>query len=253
MPLSISDVSFHKSGDAMLGGAIGTALASQEVVQPVIVTGVYVAKAFSNALGPGTLSYSPVTQTLMWRAAGSAVTASSQPISASGTYVIGAPATGVIVVAVASDQLPTSYKVESLRVTEPIHTVFGETTTLMALVGDVQYRCVYFRNNHSTLAASDARLYLHRLPSGAQSLAIGVDPSGVGDGLTTGVAQTVASAYSAPAGVVFSAPVLAAEGLPLGTLGPNQSIAVWQRLTTSPMAYGGAEVVAAAIGVALVG
>lgn len=258
MPISITDVTFHKSltevsSIASLGGGIGTALASQNVVQPTVVTGAYISNAFGNALGPGTLTYNPSTQQFTWRASGSATTAVSSVVTGNGSYPIGDAVVGMIVVTVTFASLPTTYKTESIMVTAPLHTVFGQTTALMALVGDVQYRCLYFRNNHASLTANDVRLYIHAPPALPQTLAIGVDPAGVGNGTTTGVAQSIADAHTAPTGVTFTAPLLAANGISLGSIGPNQCVAFWQRRTLPAMAYGPLAIISATIGVALVG
>ena len=258
MPISITDVTFHKSltevsGTASLGGGIGTALTSQNVVQPAVVTGAYISNAFGNALGSGTLTYNPTTQQFTWRASGSATTSISAVVTGDGSYPIGDVVDGMIVVTVTFASLPTTYKTESIQVTAPLHTVFSQTNALMALVGDVQYRCLYFRNNHPSLTANDVRLYLHAPPALPQTLAIGLDPAGVGDGISTGVAQSIADAHTAPIGVTFTAPLLAANGIALGSIGPNQCVAFWQRRTLPAMAYGPLAIISATIGVALVG
>lgn len=258
MPITITDVSFNKSlatsgAVSSLGGGIGAALSSQETAQPSIVTGVYLSGAFGNTLGNGTLTYNPTSQTLTWRAQGSSVVSVSDVVTANGSYPIGTLLNGMVVATVTFAALPTTYKTESILVSAPLHTVFSQTTALMALVGDVQYRCLYFKNNHASLTANDVRLYIHAPPSLPQSLAIGVDPAGVGDGTTTGVAQTIATPYDVPVGVTFTAPIQAASGLSLGTLNPGQSVAFWQRRTLPEMAYGPMSIVSATIGVALVG
>lgn len=258
MPITASNVAFRKSVQTVasvdcLGGAIGSVLVSQEVVQPVVVTGCYISQAFSNPLGTGTLSYNPVNQTLGWKPPSSSLTYFSSPITADGPVTVGDLATGSVIVTVTFTSLPTSYKSETLLVSSPIGTVFGQVTASMALIGDVQYRCTYFQNNHPTLTANDVRLYVHAAPASPHVIAVGLDPAGVGNGTSTGVAQTIADAYTAPVGVTFSSPLLAASGIPLGTLAPGQSVAFWQRRTVPPMAYGALAIVSTTIGVALVG
>lgn len=258
MPLSITDVSFNRSlassgAASSLGGGIGAALSSQETAQPSVITGAYLSGAYGNALGNGTLAYNPTSQTFTWRANGSSVTNTSSVVTGNGSFPVGNLVDGMIVITVTFSLLPTSYKTESILVSAPLHTVFTQTTALMALVGDVQYRCLYFKNNHASLTANDVRLYIHAPPSLPQSLAIGVDPAGAGDGTTTGVAQTIATPYDAPVGVTFTAPIQAASGISLGTLTPGQSVAFWQRRTLPEMAYGPMSIVSATIGVALVG
>lgn len=262
MPITISDVAFYSSnhigsdGIGSLGGSISgsTPLTSQTVeAQPTIITGCYISQVYGNPVGTGTLSYNPTTQVLSWKPNGSAYTYTSVPIAANGQYEVGEVATGILIVNVTYSSLPTTYKVESITVGNPIGTVFGQVTTTMALLGDVQYRCLYFRNNHASLSATDLRLYIHSPAPLPQTIEIGVDPAGVGDGLTTGVAQTIATANSAPTGVTFSSPMVAANGISLGTLAPNNTIALWQKRTVPPMSYGNLVIAQFTLGVALVG
>lgn len=257
MPISITDVSFNRSTHTAgatdcLGGPVGTVLLSQSVTQPTIITGVYVSQAFSNGLGYGQLSYNPVSQTLSWKPPGSLVTYISAAISASGSLIVGGE-DGTLVVNVTYASLPSSYKVESLTIAAPIHTVFSQVTGTMSLVGATQYRCIYFKNGSGALTANDVRLYIHKPTALPQVISIGVDPAGVGDGVSTGVAQTIADENTAPTGVVFSAPLSAGTGIVLGVLPPGQSIAVWQRRVVPSGAYGGLTISSVTLGVALVG
>ena len=256
MPISANNVTFNKSVGTVgavssLGGAIGAVLTSQTTEQPTIITGVYIAQAFGNAPGYGNLTYNPANQQLGWKAPGSATTV-GVIVAGAGTYALYG-ADGSLVVSITPGALPSIYKIESLLVSNPIGTLFGQVTGTMSLVGDVQYRCCYFKNLHPTLNANDIRLYLHVPAPLPQLIAIGVDPAGAGNGTSTGVAGTIASADTAPAGVVFSAPTQAATGIQLGSLGPGQSIAFWQRRTVPPMAYGPLAFTSVTLGVALVG
>lgn len=253
MPISITDVAFYKSGASSLGGAIGSRLASQTTSAPSVVTGCTVLQALGNPLGGGTLSFNPSTMQFGWKPPGSTVTYFSTAVSSTGTYSVGDYATGMLLLSVAFSQLPTIYKVETLAVSSPIGTVFGSVTTTDALLGATEYRCLYFKNNHATLTASDLRLYVHAPAPLPQVLAIGVDPAGVGDGESSGVAQTVPDSKSAPSGVVFTSPAQAGGGISLGILPPGKSIAFWQRRTVPAMAYGPMMIASATIGVALVG
>lgn len=258
MPISLVNVSFNKSlaenaGIQSLGGGIGSVIASQNAVQPTVVTGVYISQVFGNAPGFGTLSYNPTTQQLQWKPPGSATTYISPVISTNGSYIVGNSVEGLLVVTANTAQLPSIFKTESIEISSPIGTVFGQVTTTMALLGDEQYRCIYFKNNHPSLSANDVRLYLHQPPTLPQTISLGLDPAGVGDGTTTGVAQTIADAHTAPVGVTFSAPTQAANGISLGTLAPGQCVAFWQKRTVPPMSYGPLAITQATIGVVLVG
>lgn len=256
MPISANNVSFHKSlytvgADHSLGGAIGDSIASQVAVQPAIITGVYIAQAFGNAVGGGTMTYNSVTQELSWKAPGSGITV-VQPVTTSGSYTL-FTVNGTLIVNVTVGTLPDTYKVETIAISNPVGSLFSQVTATHSLVGDIQYRCVYFKNSHPSLTASDIRLYLALPPALPQLMAIGVDPAGAGNGTSTGVAQTIASTTTAPTGVTFTAPVLAGSGIVLPNLAPNQSVAIWQRRTVPPMSYGALTIQSAALGVALVG
>lgn len=258
MPISISNVAFHKSlaenaGVSSLGGGIGSAVLSQVASQPSVVTGCYVSQALANAPGYGTISYNPTTQELWWKPPGSATTYTSPVITGNGSYIVGSTVEGMLVVSVTYSALPSIFKTESLEISNPIGTVFGQVTAAMALIGDEQYRCLYFKNNHPSLSANDVRLYLHTPPALPQTIALGLDPAGPGDGITTGVAQSIATAATPPVGVTFSSPTQAANGIPLGTIAPGQCVAFWQRRIVPPMSYGQLSITQATIGVALVG
>lgn len=258
MPITIANVSFHKSlaedaGIQSLGGGIGAAIASQIALQPTVVTGVYIAQAFGNATGWGSLAYNPTTQQIWWKPPGSATTYYSPVIGASGSYTVGGTTDGLLVLTVTFASLPTIFKTESIEISSPIGTVFSQVNTTMALIGDEQYRCLYFKNNHSSLPANDVRLYLHAPPLLPQTITLGLDPAGPGDGITTGVAQSIADAHTPPVGVTFSAPTQAASGISLGVLAPGQCVAFWQKRTVPPMSYGPLAIAQATIGVVLVG
>ncbi len=258
MPISIANAVFHKSvfenaGNQSLGGAIGGQLSSQiPTTQPAVVTGCYVSQAFGNPPGYGTISYNPNSQQLGWKPPGSSTTY-YVTVTASGSYTVGNATAGILIVTVTTGALPSIYKFESVEITHPIGAVFGQVTTTMALVGDVQYRCLYFKNNHATLTANDVRLYVHAPAPLPQTIELGLDPAGVGNGSTTGVAQTIATPATPPVGVVFSAPTQAVNGILLGTIAPLQSVAFWQKRTVPPMSYGVLSIAQVTLGVALVG
>lgn len=256
MPISITDVSFNRSlhtvaGTSGLGGAIGTPLSSQNASQPEIITGVYISQAFGNALGFGQLSYNPMNQQLTWKPP-SSIDSYAHVVTSSGTKLI-TGANGSLMVSVSVGDLPTAYKIENVAISSPLGTIFDPVTAGMALAGDTQYRCIYFKNNHATLTATDVRLYVHTPPAAPQTLAVGVDPAGVGNGSTTGVAESLASRSTPPAGVTFTAPVTADQGIQLGSIPPGHCVGLWQRRTVPAMAYGQFTIQRAALGVVLVG
>ncbi len=258
MPITIANVSFYKSahtvsGQSSLGGAIAAGVSSQAAAQPVVITGVTITQVFGVAPGSGTLSYNPATQMLGWKSAGSSTTDFSVPIAANGSYVVGSAVQGFVAVNVTYAALPSTYKIESIVVSSPIGTVFGQVTAAAALIGDTQYKCLYFKNNHPSLTANDVRLYIHSPVSPPQTFDIGLAPEGVGNGTTTGVAEALASASTPPFGVTFSAPTQATSGIPIGTLLPGQCVGIWQRRTVPPMSYGNLRIAEVTLGAVLVG
>ena len=103
-----------------------------------------------------------------------------------------------------------------------------------AQAGDVEYRCIYVKNTNATDTLFDARVFISQdTPSADDEIDIGLDPAGVGDGSTTGVATSIADEGTAPAGVTFSHPTDYDSGLVIGDLAPNQCIAIWIRRTVN--------------------
>ena len=58
-------------------------------------------------------------------------------------------------------------------------------------------------------------------------IAIGLDPAGIGDGINTGVAQTVVSELTAPTGFQFVSVTTQLTGLTVTQLTPGQAFAFW--------------------------
>lgn len=117
-----------------------------------------------------------------------------------------------------------------------LNNLFDDITGAQSAAGSnyVDYRCLYVKNANatgSTLSNISNWLSAAAAASGVQ-IAIGLDPAGIGDGSTTGVATTIANETTAPAGVTFSSPTTAATGLNVaGPLGNGQAYAVWIRRT----------------------
>lgn len=93
---------------------------------------------------------------------------------------------------------------------------------------DVEYRCVYVRNEHATLTLQAAKVYVSAETAGGASVAIALAGEGVG-----GTAETVANEGTAPAGETFSTPTTTGAALTIGDLGPNAFQAIWVRRTAA--------------------
>ncbi len=115
--------------------------------------------------------------------------------------------------------------------------LFDDVLGAESAAGDIEYRCIYLHNAHATLTLQNAEVWIGtNTPSPGSSVDIGLDPAGVGNGSTTGVAATPADEDTAPAGVAFSAAANQAAALAIGDIAPGNSIAVWIRRTISAAA-----------------
>jgi hypothetical protein len=109
---------------------------------------------------------------------------------------------------------------------------FDDVSSAEAASGDIEYRCIYVRNNHGTLTLLGAKIWIQtNTPSPDTDVAIGLGTSAV-----SGTEQTVTDENTAPAGVIFSAPSSLAGGLSIGDLGPGAHKAVWVRRTVNAAA-----------------
>ena len=93
------------------------------------------------------------------------------------------------------------------------------------------YRCYYLYNTNTTESSATTKVWiLTDTPSAQTDVALGLDPAGVGDGVSTGVAfGPIANEATAPTGPVFTYPVNFAGGLLIGTLAPGEGHAIWAR------------------------
>ena len=109
--------------------------------------------------------------------------------------------------------------------------LFPDITGAQATTGLTSYRCEYILNTHGSDTINNVRAYIGSQPTGADDLAIGLDPAGIGNGSTTGVATTIANETTAPGGVVFTQPGDLVCAINIGNLAPNETQAVWVRRT----------------------
>ena len=105
-------------------------------------------------------------------------------------------------------------------------TLFDAVTGDEASAGDIEYRCVYFRNTSAnTGGLQNAKLWISTQTPGGDDIAIAL----AGEG-KNGTAETVGNEGTAPAGESFTAPSSKATGLSLPTpLSQNDYIGVWIR------------------------
>ncbi len=113
----------------------------------------------------------------------------------------------------------------------------GEATS-----GDVEYRCFYVANKHATDDLDAVKTWIGaNTPAAGTTIAVGLDPAGVGDGTATGVAAVIASEQDAPAGVTFSDAANEGTSLAIGAMDAGEYQAIWLRrtVTAGAAAYNG--------------
>ena len=258
MAFQVTDIQWRYSGGAgnsspaaSLGGVMSsTSILSQTgTLLGTVITGLTVNNAVNNQAGNGTLSWNSSTQYLSYTPPGSSYVY-QQLISGNGVYVIGGT-DGMVTVTVVLSSMPTSNKTQTVTIANATDAVFQTVTPSMSLLGSTQYRCIYVRNGNSTLSAGALFLYLYTQTTGNDDIFIGLDPAGIGNGTTTGVATTIPNQTTAPSGVTFSAPLTIATGLDVGTLGVGQSFAFWEKRVVPPGTLGYIDMNISRIGLAL--
>jgi hypothetical protein len=109
-----------------------------------------------------------------------------------------------------------------------LNNLWDNVTDAEALAGNTDYRCIYVNNTNVTDTLAAAKAYiLSNTPSADTTITVGLDPVGVGNGTTTGVATTVANEATAPAGVTFVAAANLAAALVIGDMAHNVVQALW--------------------------
>ncbi len=232
MAATLKDVDWYLSGgaantdpNASLGGEISTTHWRMQLATGVTIGGVTVDDAAENTVGSGTLAYAVSGQTLTWTPPGGAAGA-AVPVGTNGTYVIrGSGVTaGYLRVTVVAASLPAGNVSQTVTVANRDNGILDDVTKAEALAGDTNYRCVYL---HATDTATNVSVWISQDSLGADTISIGADPAGVGDGTSTGVATTIVNEATAPAGVVFSQPLIEGAAINLGDFPAGEGCALW--------------------------
>lgn len=116
---------------------------------------------------------------------------------------------------------------------DSVSDLFDDILPDQSAVGRVDYRCVYIYNDSATDDFESVVAFISiQSISPETTIELGVDPAGVGDGTSTGVATVIAEETDVPTGVSFS---LADEVSPvaLGDLAPGEAIAFWIKRTVT--------------------
>lgn len=116
-----------------------------------------------------------------------------------------------------------------------MNNLFDDVTALEASAGSVEYRCIYVSNRHATDALTSGKVWINaNTPSTDTTIAIGLDPAGVGNGDTSGEATSVVNETTAPSGVTFSSPSTEGASLTIGAIAALNGFALWVRRTVNP-------------------
>lgn len=225
--------------NASIGGIMSSnAIGSQTAVyDSSSISGVTLLEGLGHATeGLGTLAFVTSATTLAWDPPGTGVEGTPVDVSLDGTYIIaGSPDDEYIIVDVVAASLPGGDDSQAVDIANILNNLFDDVGALEAAIGDIEYRCFYVLNNAGSGDALNARVWITQQPGNTPlMLDIGLDPAGVGDGSSTGVAATPSDEEDPPAGVSFSAPVTEGTGLMIGNLSPGDAQAVWVRRTVDP-------------------
>lgn len=226
-------------GNNSLGGIMSSfeVLAQTVAYSATSIAGISLRRAGGHSLAdiasnPGTLAYTNATNIVTWDPPGAIGVGPNVTLDSDGKYALfGANGQRLLVLDVTFASLPGSDASEGVNVTAVANELFDDITAQEAFIGDVEYRCVYVTNVHPTSSFIGVKIWIPEQPVGADDLAIGLDPAGVGNGSTTGVATTIANEDTAPAGVTFSSPSTQGTGLSIIGLAAGEGQALWIRRT----------------------
>ena len=191
------------------------------------ITGLVLDEAPGSANGAGTLVFAAANQTLQWTPNGGTA-GDPVPLTEDGRYAIPG-GEGYLFVTVTHADLPASNQSDTLMVSPVTNALFDDISKLESYEGDTEFRCFYLYNAHPSEPFIGCKVYIGAQPIGADTLMLGVDPAGIGDGSSTGVAVTTPNENTAPTGINFSTPAAIGSALSLGSLPPGKAQALWQR------------------------
>lgn len=110
-----------------------------------------------------------------------------------------------------------------------LHNVFPQVSSDQALIGLVDYACIYVKNGHGSLTLEDAEVFINaQTPSPSTKIEMGLGTSAIGTS-----EQVIPDSETAPTGVVFTE--LTGEGNSeiIGNLSPSNYKAIWLKRTVN--------------------
>lgn len=239
MTISAADLVYRLSGgasntdpNAALGGAMSTVgggrIFGQSATAPLTIGGVTIEDVEGNDEGIGVLTFDRSEDTLAWTPPGDFI-GTPVVVSAGGKFTLrGADTTMYITVDVnwGTLDLEVADLADNITVAWQYIKLFDHVDKDESLVGDTEYRCFYLSNEHATDDAVDVKFWIQQDTNGDDTLAIALDPAGLG-----GTATTAANENTAPTGPSFSAPASEGAGLSLGTIPAGDFYPIWIRRT----------------------
>lgn len=225
----LSGGSSNTDPDASLGGIMSSQrIYSKSGTGISNITGVTVDDAPGSANGAGTLAYTASTHSFTWTPNGGTAGAAT---AVSENCRIAVPGSaGWLFLTVTYASLPGTNQSDTITVAALGNELFDDITKPESYDGDTEYRCFYLTNAHDTDPFIGAKVYIGSDASGADSLSIGLDLAGTGDGASTGVADTVADESAAPdPAVTFSSPSAIGSALNIGQLDAGEAHAIWMK------------------------
>lgn len=239
MSINMGDIHTRLSGgagntdqNASLGGVMSTErVLSQSSSGVTNITGIVIDYACGNTLGDGALSFTKATNEITWTPQGGSVGV-PVVINADGVYgVFDSTGNQQLYITVTFANLPGTDQTDTVSIANIPNETFDDISKSESNLGDTEYRGFYVRNSHATDPATDVTIWLKSDAIGADTIEMGDDAAGVGDGITTGVGVVIADESTAPVGVTFTAPASQATGINLGTLNAGQAVCFWLKRT----------------------
>lgn len=227
MPVALSDMKFYKTTSGLGGAITATALLSQTATLASSLSGVTVADAAGNSLGAGTLRFD-ASESAFYYTPPSGSEGSAVIVSGSGEIIVRGSGNhgGYLRLSITFGSLPVSDQSRTVTIANDANELFDDVTKAEALAGSTEFRCIYLKNDHSTDGIDGAAIWIHIDAVGGDSIALGLDPAGVG---ATGT--TIADETTPPVGVTFSTPTTEAGALLIPAMAAGESIAIWIRRT----------------------
>ncbi len=104
-----------------------------------------------------------------------------------------------------------------------VQNLFDNVSSAESSAGDTEYRCLYVKNNHGSLALQSAKVYIQtNTPSSDTSAEIALGSSAI-----NGTEQTIANESTAPTSVTFSTAAGSGNALSIGNIPAGQTKAIW--------------------------